>query len=514
MTERVEATVRDPQDDSVAIGAFFETFWSYRRAIGLAMLTVIVVFLLAALVVSLSVPVERLGTLRFRLLFDGAEKGEYPNGAVFSSAEIVGAPVMTEVYRNNDLQRFGDYEDFKASMFILAANPEIEMLTYEYQGKLADTRLTPVDRARIEEEFTTKRAALVDPVLSLNLRRTERLISMPAELIEKTLTDTLRTWAEQADARKGATRYNVPVLSKDILDRRVIEREDYLVAIDILRSKTNRVIHTADLLGDLPGAQAIRTGQDKISLIEVRSNLEDVVRFKLEPLLDLVRSEGVTKNAHELRLYATNQLFQLRLERERSQALVTTLQDSLTAYTAQRLGGTSDGQSASGAGVSSAPAISPQLDRSFFDRLMEFSTAEDDQAYRRKLTDRIIKESERVATTEREAAYYEDLVQNLSTTSSRAIGTKDTVALITTRTAEAFDQVSKGIDQISALYDELSAQNLNPSTTVYAITEPFTLTTTRAVTGRILGLYFVLVLAITFIVTGAGSLVHHAWKQR
>jgi hypothetical protein len=501
------------EEDAVSIRAFLNTLWSYRHAIGLAVLAVGAVVLIGSLVAFLWAPVERVGTVRFRLLFDGAALGRYPNGTPFSSSEIVGAPVMMTVYQANDLERFGSYEAFKASVFILAANPDVDMLTDEYQAKLADSRLTSVDRTRIEEEFRSRRAALVDPVFSLNLRRRERLTMLPAELVEKILNDALKTWAKRADAHKGAAGHNIPVLSKDILDRRVIESEDYLVAVDILRSKTNRVIKTIDTLAALPGAHALRTGKDRISLAEVRSNLEDVVRFKLEPLLDLVRSQGVTKNVRELRLYAQNQLFQLRLERERSQRLITTLQESINAYTTQRLVGARDSMNSSG-GSSSGPSIVPQLDQSFIDRLMAFSTAAEDQEYRRDLTNRVLLESERAATIQREAAYYEDLVATLSGTVVREAGTAETVALITTRTAEAFDQVSSGIDQIFALYAELSAQNLNPSTTLYAVTEPFTLTTTRTLLARTLGLYFVLVLAITLIVAAAGSLVHHAMKEQ
>jgi len=512
----MSANVDRPQDteaeeDAVSIRTFLNTLWGYRHAIGLAVLAVGVVTLIASLLAFLWAPVERVGTMRFRLLFDGAALGRYPNGAPFSASEIVGAPVMTEVYEANDLQRFGSYGAFRSSVYILAANPDVDMLMYEYQGRLADLRLTPADRARIEEEFRSKRAALVDPVFSLNLRRRERLTTMPGELIEKVLNDALKTWARQAAAHKGAAVHNIPVLSKDILDRRIIETEDYLVAVDILRSKTTRVIKTIDTLYTLPGAHALRTGKDKISLAEIRSTLDDVVRFKLEPLLDLVRSQGVTKNVRELRLYAHNQMFQLGLERERSQRLIVTLQESLNAYTTQRLVGARDGTN-TGGGSSNGPSIVPQLDQSFIDRLMAFSTAAKDQEYRRALTDRILEESGRAANVQREAAYYEDLVETLSGTGLREAGTAETVALITTRTAEAFDEVSNGIDQVSALYAELLAQNLNPSTTLYTATDPYTLTTTRTLLARTLVQYFVFVLAITLMVAAAGSLVHHSMK--
>ena len=86
------------------------------------------------------------------------------------------------------------------------------------------------------------------------MRRYERLKSLPRDLMEKVLMDALNTWARQADERKGATRYNVAVLSANVLQKDVLEREDYLVAIDILRSKAYRVLETISEIDKLPGA--------------------------------------------------------------------------------------------------------------------------------------------------------------------------------------------------------------------------------------------------------------------
>lgn len=494
-------------EDAISLRPLFDALWNYRSVIGLVAAVTSVLGGLVLFALYLRAPVERIGSIEFRLLFEGAANNQYPNGTAFSESEIVAAPVLTEIFHVNDLQRFGKYENFKASMFVLASNPEVDLLTYEYQAKLADARLTATDRARIEEEFRTKRRSLVDPVFSLNMRRHEGLTTMPTDLIQKVVHDTLATWAKHAYERKGATRYNVPMLSKDILRRDVIDREDYLVAIDILRTKTTRIIETIDTLAELPGAHAIRTGSAQTSLAEVRSTLEDVLRFRLEPLLDLVRSEGVTKNARELSLYANNQLFQLRLQRQKSQNLVTTLQESLNAYSANR-GSASGRDTAPGTGTIGGPSIVPQLDQSFLDRLMMFSTASEDQKYRRELTDRIIVESERVGALQREAAYYEDLVKNLPSVGSRAIGAPQTIALINARTTEAFEQVSLAADQISALHAELSAQNLNPSTTLYAITGPFTVRTTRSMTGRSALLSLFLITLVALIGASLAAVVH------
>jgi hypothetical protein len=487
----------------------------YRRILAIALATASVVILVGAIAVFLWAPVERIATVPFRLLFDGAAQNRYPNGTAFSPTEIVGRPVLTDVFRANDLRRFGEYQAFEQSIFILGANPEVEILTNDYQARLGDNRLTPVERARIEEEFRTKRAALVDPVFSLNMRLSGGLTELPSDGTQKILSDILATWAEHAHGRKGATRYNVPILSTGILDRGLIEREDYFVALDILRAKTQRVISTIETLAALPGAEVVRAGPQKMSLAEIRSNLEDVIRFRLEPLLDLIRSEGMTRDARALRSYADNQLFQLKLEREQSLSLVRSLRGSLGLYTAQRLSETREAPVQGGAREPStrAPAQS-SMDQSFLDRLMAFSTASDEQAYRRTLTDRIIRASEEAGAVQREEAYYQDLARNLRTAGVRANGSPAIMALIKERTTQAFDEVAKAAELVSALYTELSAQNLRASMPLYTTTGPFTLGTRRAVALRTLGLGACLLLVFTFVSTLAACLVHHRVRAR
>jgi hypothetical protein len=287
------------------------------------------------------------------------------------------------------------------------------------------------------------------------------------------------------------------------------------VAIDIMRAKTARVLSTLAEMEKLPGAKAIRVGEDRVTVAEVRAGLEDVVRFKLEPLMGLIRSEGITKNSGTLSVYATNQLFQLRQEQLQAAARVQALQASVREFSTQR--GMSAGDAGTGAtGQPGNPGgtITPQLDQTFLDRLMNLSIAKDEFEYRRKITDRIITETDVVASRAREAAYYDDLAKELRTSRGRTVGSPETVAFIKTRSAQAFDEIVRGIEKTALIYKDLSALNLNPSSTVFAITGPFTQQTVRPVALRTVGLYLVLVLMLAFTLVPIGCLIHHALRSR
>ena len=328
--------VYDVYNDEISLQPLLKTLWSYRQVMSLAMAGVMGIFVVAMLAVYVSQAVERLGTLGFRLLFEGASQGQYPNGTLFSSAEITSSPVLTEVFETNDLKRYGSYEDFKNSIFVLQSNPELELLSYEYQAKLAASGLSPVDRASIEEEFQTRRDSLTDPQFSLTLREDARVARMPPSLVGKVLDDTLATWARQADERKGALRYKIPVFSKNILRRDLIETEDYITGIDILRAQVRRIIANIDEIATLPGAAVIRLDDGRTSLAEIRVNLEDVLRFQIQPLVGMIRMTGLSRDPESLGRYIDDQLFQISLERAEAETRVAAVQASLRAYMLQR----------------------------------------------------------------------------------------------------------------------------------------------------------------------------------
>ena len=77
----------DAYDDQISLQPLLRTVWLYRQVISLAVAGVMGIFAVAMLAAYIFQAVERLGTLEFRLLFEGASQGQYPNGTLFSSAE-------------------------------------------------------------------------------------------------------------------------------------------------------------------------------------------------------------------------------------------------------------------------------------------------------------------------------------------------------------------------------------------------------------------------------------------
>ena len=519
--------VADPYDGEALIMPQFKLILGYRRAVVSIVAGVMGAFVVVILVAAIIVPVERIGEIGFRLLFSGASGGVYPNGLPFSSAEITATPVLREVFDENALSRFGSYEDFNNSVFILQSSDALNLLGYEYQTKLADGRLTPVDRASIEDEFQRKRESLADPRFTLNLRQDDRLITMPPLLVSKVLDDTLATWARQAQDRKGAFRYDIPVLSANIFPRNSLDDENWLTSVDMLRTKAVRIQSHMGMISTLPGASLVRVGDDQGSLDEARLRLAELLRFELQPSFLLMRRLEVSDEeaGRAAREYIGDRLLLVALERDEAQRRVIALQESLRAYMFQKGASLTGEQTAEaavvGGGFGLGPndsGLTPQLSESFLDRLVDMSTVNSDQGYRQELTDRIIEESIGLVALEREYEYYE-LAEGVSRRMEdrvSSVGDADREGAFLSAKARfenTRDEVTDLVAQVNAIYEELSALNLNPSTMLYSVTTPFMTRTERAVSIGAVLLYGTLVFMLSLFLVPLGCLVHSYYRN-
>ncbi len=507
MSERPDVHIDDSQDE-VSLTPVIQKLWPYRRMMALAFAAIAVAYMCVMLITYAVVPRERLATIGFRLTFSGAEQDQYPNGTTFSSAEIVATPILEEVFRKNELGRYMSFSDFKDGLFVVQASRELDILSAEYQAKLADTRLTAVDRSRLEAEFQTKRASLKSAQFSLNLRRNERLIKVSDTLLSKALNDTLSTWAEQAATRKGALRYNVAVLSKAVLKKDFLTADDYVVAADVLRTTIERVLDTVERLAQIPGAEAVRLGKDQIALADLRAGLQDILQFEVDPLLAVIRTSGLARNRARVDAYFADRSFDVQLAKEQAAQRIRTVQDALRAYQSK---GTVD-VTAPLTDRSQGTTVVPQLSESFIDQLVRLSTGTVDMEYRQRLTNRIIEEGTLLADLNRQAEYYALMRRSFSGAHGFEASSAD-AATVTRRMKLAYDEVSVLMDQIQAFYKQVSDHNLNPATVLYSITGPYSTRTISPLTPRTIGLYLFLTLFAAMIVVPFACLVHAYFRQ-
>ncbi|HEY3128280.1 MAG TPA: hypothetical protein VGL91_02390, partial [Acidobacteriota bacterium] len=387
-------TEREVQDDTISILPIIRTLAGYRKVILIALAITAVAILIGSAVAFLMSPAQRLATLHFHLRFDGIDKGEYPNGMKFSSSDIVATPVLTQVFEANYLNKYTSFEKFKNSVFILESNRDLEKLAREYEAKLSEFKGSPVYRDILEKEYQKKRESLSISDYSLNFSSEGYSASFPDAVLEKVMNDILATWAENSVQRKGVLKHLIPVYSQNILSKELIEREDYIVAADILRSTINNIVNNIDSISALPGAAVIRTGNQRISLAEIRIKLQNLLRFKLQPLIGMIEANRLSRDPVSARVYLKSRLDQVNLDHAEASDNAQILKEALHQYMEEKgmplsspskASGSAAGGQPVGTGDRSIPLLFPQVGDSLLDRLVDRSAVNADVKFRQDI---------------------------------------------------------------------------------------------------------------------------------
>ena len=486
MPER-NVTMRETEPSTISIAHLFHTVGQYRRVILVSLFAVLLAYALVALAIYVASPAVMTTSLPFRLEFEGAERGEYPNGLKFSTAEIVGTAVLAQVFQKNDLERFTTFPEFKDTLFILESNRELERLEAEYQSRLSDPKLTPVDRDRITREYQERAASVRHTEYALVMTENSVIERMPNELRQKILKDVLSSWAVAADNVKGALKYRLPVLTTAIVQSQPVAGEE-IIGLDILRSRVNRVLANIDELLEIPGSETVRVGPEKISLAELRVTLEDVRRFQIEPLIMRIYEEGLIDDPRLVRSYFDTQLAATQRELTEARGRVETLQASFGTYVGRPGSAPAAGGIVRDSGPQDIPGsgntqVVPQLSDSFLDKVVRMVSDTRDVQYRQSLLDRVNEEAlQRLAPAEKELQYYTEVVTQMRSGRPAADAARRGAQRSVTEQARAraLQEVTRAVSQVTEVY-QLVSRNLDPDTLLYTRTAPITTTSKRTV---------------------------------
>jgi hypothetical protein len=141
---------------------------------------------------------------------------------------------------------------------------------------------------------------------------------------------------------------------------------------------------------------------------------------------------------------------------------------------------------------------------------MSTQTQARDVEFRQRLTDRVIKEGEALFDLDRSTAYYEGLVK----TGRTGNATSGQGAAARTQLRGAYDALVAAINRLMTLYEEVSAQRLNPTTMLYAVSDPFTTRTQYALTSGTVFLVLTLAVLMALLLTPIGCAIHQAYVRK
>lgn len=512
---------RDSDVDSVeapvSVSHLVRVLRAYSAVIGIALLSVAIGYMVLAILLYIIAPAQRTTVQPFRLEFRGAVDGKLPNGLRFTPTEIVSTPVLLKVFQADELGRFTTFEAFSRSVFVLEANREYEKLVNEYTSRLADPRLSPLDRERIQKEFDSKREIIRKNDYAVSYARTSGTARVPETLVRKVLVDVLNTWTSFAINEQHALDYRVSVLSPQIIDASEVGATDPIARIEILRLKIYRVIDNIEEINELPSAELVKTA-DHMSLAEIRMRLEDIVRFRLEPLVGVTRASGLVANPAVTIHFLENQLAydERRLQAARSR--VAALREAVAMYNMEpvRVADTTTAPSpaATGAranGAATDETVMPQISDTFLDKLVSISKQASDPVYRQKMIETYQDAVKDTIPLEQAVNYDRQVLDQMrsgSTSSAPRSDERTVVAEIDGATAE----VRRLITKVNEIYVLLS-RALNPSTQLASLVGPPTTQIERAQSLSRLALYGLVVMLVSLPIIVILCLLHNRMRE-
>ncbi len=487
----------DPPPSPLTIAHIARTLRAYRSVIGLALLAVIVGYVILAVAYYLMAPAIRVTSLKFRLEFTGAERGVYPNGAKFSSADIISTPVLLRTFRENNMERFTQLASFDNSIYVVESNEAREALAFEYQARLSDQRLNPIDRERIQRDYELRAGSLAKNHFAISYAR-KRNDPVPDELAKKVLHDILKNWTDYALNEQHVLEYRMSVLSPDIIAPKTQTTTNPIVSTVVLRGKVMQLRANVDSVREVPNAELTRTA-DGFSLNDIAVRLNDVVRYRLEPLVDRIAAARLDDRAETLRFMTT----QLAYDERNLQARISTAeaaQRTLDVYTSEQQREQSGGVAAT---TTQAEGQVVTINESFIDRLIDLSSRSVDSDFRKEMAEEYQKATLAVVPAEEAVAYDKAVLQSVRSTSAASGADAQDVAREIASTREEVRQLALKVQEVH----KVISRNLNASTELLAPGLPQT-HIERGVSPVRVALFGVLITLLALAATVLLALVH------
>lgn len=447
-------------------------------------------------------PTQREGRIEVRLLFTGVEQGQYPNGTRFTLADIVAEPVLREVYKRHQLEKGVTFEDFQNAFAVLHRNEALEDLRLDYAERLEDKGLSQVDRAKLEDEYESRRRALRNGDCTLVVK--PALDPWPSGISAAVAADVLKVWEEQARQR-GAFKFNLDIYSANIISDIAPYRDDYLVLLDRIRVTINRIVQNIDILDDVPGAPLVRAGPKNVSLGELKALLRDDLRYKLTLIESPVYGLGMYRNRALSEAYLEEQLFRLNRESGATKSKADAVEQALAAYAASGASAATGtaATTAGSAALAGSNALIPQISESFLNRMLDLSSQQTDVTFRQDLARRVVSYRNQLAELESERQVYQNMQRLLESPNPGMEEQREAMQAWVGRQSDALLQtIEQALNDLGLLYEEVSRRSLEPRT-VYTVTEPFYFARASAIgLGRVAVVIGLLSVAYAALVVG------------
>jgi hypothetical protein len=410
-------------------------------------------------------------TIRFT--FDGADRGEYPNGMPFSPKDVLAAPVLEQAYSALQLSGYLKPEDFAARLTIFQASRDMEMLQMEYQQKLGNAKLSQPERESLERDFRAKMDALRGRVYTLSFDASD--LPMVATTAERVVSKLPECWAAFAQTTRGVKDYDIPIVTVTALS--LGEGDDYLVQAELLRSISTRLADGAKQLQQYPGGNLVRDTKGA-SLAELIDEVNANYRIRVLPnYINYLRLAYAQDPARVNEVFDNRIATQERtvdLSRSKAESLSTAFRNYLTLNSG---GAVQTGTAPASGGSMQSPSLGlggqmpaiMSLSEGFFDKVIAQGIQSKDVEYRQRLNERQIDSAVAVLDDQFELDFDKWMLGRVSEAAKSEPVILERVQAESKVTAERLQSFAARLAEFHKL---LSQRNLNAASQLYRNEDP------------------------------------------
>lgn len=486
----------EEERDEVSIVGLLKPLWGYWRFLVATTLAMTALAAVVSAVHYLRQPVRWTASLEFRPTFEGADLGKYPNKLPFAASDVTDPSVLDQVFELNKIQESCARNDFRSAFFVEQRSSELQLIDSDYQSRLADARLSPVDRQRLLDEYHARRAGA--PVqYGVTFIRPAACRTLPAAVVLKVLDDVLFTWASDADSKRGVLKQRVKVLTPNVFDVATVGKQSLFVRANLVWTNMDRVIRNIAEVELLPGAELIRFGEQRASLSEIKARMEDLQHAHLESLMTSVGAERDRESVRWVEEALATATSQQQVAQNRAQANL----DALREYSGVAPQPTPQRGESQRQGAADVQSLTPQIDRTFIDRILEMSAP--NTTFRQELTRSMVKASLEAVEYESVVNHYKQLLAALKSAPSGS-SAQD----VSLRLDEIVKEGKDLTRQFNGLYDEWSRVAFRAGPAMYRTEKPGAVEIVRPYTLTTYATAIALVFFITLTLAVLGALVH------
>ncbi|HUE84671.1 MAG TPA: hypothetical protein VMO26_01205 [Vicinamibacterales bacterium] len=361
-----------------------------------------------------------------------------------------------------------------------------------------------MDRERLRDDYEAARQAVV---AQFRLAYIEPLPcrAIPSDVLLKALPEILDLWAEESEQRRGVMRARVAVLTPAVFEWTTSPDESLLVRADLIRGTILRVVENILEVEKLPGSELIRAGEQQVSLREVRVRIEDLIQRRLEPVIAAAARGFGRESILWLEQALASASVQQRAADQRVEAYRSALREYSGVSSVPPPSATTDRRE--GQTPADVQALTPQIDRTFIDRLIEMS--EGNAEFRQEITRSMMAASVEAVSRSAAVEHYRVVLNAIKSAEGPSLSREELVTRLDQITREA----KEATRIFNEIYEEFSRVAFRAGPAMYRIERPADVEVLTAFTQRYLAFLVLGVLLASPLILAIGALVHHHGRQ-